>query len=253
MHYKQKRNLIIVAIIFLAGVFLGGRLVVNKSKPGANRHLRAVAYVIDGDTFKLKTGERVRLLSIDAPEKGECYYQESRQALKKLIEGRQVRLEKDVSEKDKYGRLLRYVILPAMPNSPYFPHYPDAPDLIVNQYLVDRGYALYVPSPPDKRYRDLIISARDRAKKGKRGLWGACKWPLEEREKELRRERNQPPPNSACIIKGNISEKGFGKIYLIPGCDNYNNVKIDPRKGERYFCTEQEAINAGFRKATNCL
>jgi len=66
------------------------------------------------------------------------------------------------------------------------------------------------------------------------------------------REKDSGPSDPECIIKGNISEKGYGKTYLIPGCDNYKNVKIDQRKGEKYFCTEEEAFEAGFRKATNC-
>lgn len=99
-----------------------------------------------------------------------------------------------------------------------------------------------------------MASAGEEARNEKRGLWGACDMPMSESEKANQNDReiDMPPPSPNCIIKGNISEKGYGKTYLVPGCDNYNNVKVDTRKGERYFCTEEEAVAEGFRKAENC-
>ena len=81
-------------------------------------------------------------------------------------------------------------------------------------------------------------------------MWGVCDY--KEKNDTNLREQDSKPTNSECIIKGNISEKGYGKTYLIPGCDNYERVKIDIRKGEQYFCSEADAEAAGFRKATNC-
>lgn len=197
-----------------------------------------VAEVIDGDTFKLQDGIRVRLLGIDTPEKGECYYEQARDELKKLIGGKVVRIDKDITDKDKYDRLLRYVILEREGED----------NLLVNDYLVRQGFAFDVSSPPDNRYRDLLSSAEEVAKRERRGLWNNCAY----EEVVSLREEDSAPQNPDCNIKGNISEKGYGKTYLIPGCDNYKSVKIDTRKGEQYFCTEQEATAAGFRKATNC-
>ena len=243
MIYTKKRNIIIVAIIFLVGALFG-----SLSKPGkkiirsfqSNPNLYLVKAVIDGDTFKISNDVRVRFINIDAPEKGECYYDESRQALKELIQGKQVKLIKDVSEKDRFNRLLRYVILPSQTGGD---------DILVGQYLAKNGFVKYMPSPPNNQYRDLISSAQWQAYNNRLGMWGACGYKPDNFNK---RQQDAAPPNQECIIKGNISEKGFGKIYLIPGCDNYNSVKIDLRKGEKYFCTEDEAIKAGFRKATNC-
>lgn len=84
-------------------------------------------------------------------------------------------------------------------------------------------------------------------------MWEKCDY-LEERNKENinKREKSVKSPSVYCIIKGNISEKGYGKTYLVPGCYNYKTVKIDLSKCENYFCTEAEAMKAGFRKATNC-
>jgi hypothetical protein len=56
-----------------------------------------------------------------------------------------------------------------------------------------------------------------------------------------------------CIIKGNISaDKKKEKIYHMPGCPNYNQTVITASAGERMFCTEAEAKNAGWRKSLNC-
>ena len=240
MIYSKKRNLILATIIFLVGVLAGGKILVTKVFYGNFEHSGTylVSYVIDGDTFKIGNNIPIRLLGIDSPEKGECYYNESKQALKDLIENKQVRLEKDITDKDKYERWLRYVILPNESKD----------NLLVNDYLVRQGYAVAMAIPPNNRYRDLLSSAQYEAKKKKRGLWVECDYKVG----DSLREQDSAPTNLKCIIKGNISEKGYGRTYLIPGCDNYNTVKIDTRKGEQYFCTEDEAVKAGFRKAVNC-
>jgi len=52
-----------------------------------------------------------------------------------------------------------------------------------------------------------------------------------------------------CEIKGNISYRHNERIYHLPGQRWYSRTVIDPRRGERWFCTEQEAIANGWRKA----
>lgn len=59
------------------------------------------------------------------------------------------------------------------------------------------------------------------------------------------------PTQSACLIKGNISSSG-DKIYHMPRCASYNRTEIKEEDGERWFCTEEEAVTAGWRKAQNC-
>lgn len=54
-----------------------------------------------------------------------------------------------------------------------------------------------------------------------------------------------------CNVKGNISSSGE-KIFHVPGCASYNATIIDTTAGERVFCTEKEALDAGWRKAKNC-
>lgn len=203
--------------------------------------LHFVNYVIDGDTIKVDGDIRVRLLGIDAPEKGECFYEESGNELEGLIAGEYVRLEKDVSGTDSYGRLLRYVFLPDED--------PWTDDIFVNDYMLRNGYATTLLGPPNNRYQQQFVVSREQALMQETGIWGSCDMGV---EGDILRQENEPPLNPDCAIKGNISEKGYGRIYLIPGCDNYNRVKIDFRKGEQYFCTEEEAQAADFRKATNC-
>lgn len=55
-----------------------------------------------------------------------------------------------------------------------------------------------------------------------------------------------------CLIKGNIGYNTGEKIYHLPGCEYYDATTIDERYGEKWFCTEKEAINAGWRKAYTC-
>ncbi|NCP17326.1 hypothetical protein CO134_00990 [Candidatus Kuenenbacteria bacterium CG_4_9_14_3_um_filter_39_14] len=234
---KQKYFLFPVIVLGIILAWLGFYDTGDKQSTGDGSRAKVIQ-VIDGDTFRINGDEKIRLLGIDAPEEGDCYYGQAQAALKELVEDKVVRLDKDIEEQDKYDRLLRYVILEK-----------EAEDnLLVNDYLVRQGFAFDTSSSPNNRYRDLLSSAEEEAKREGRGLWLACDYA---KTADLR-EQNNLPADPNCIIKGNISEKGFGKTYLIPGCDNYETVKIDKRKGEGYFCTESEAIKAGFKKATNC-
>jgi endonuclease YncB( thermonuclease family) len=65
--------------------------------------------VIDGDTFALAGGAQVRMIGINAPARGEVGYQEAREGLKNLVEGKRVYLEYDRYQDDKYGRVLAWV------------------------------------------------------------------------------------------------------------------------------------------------
>jgi len=126
-----------------------------------------VKTVIDGDTIELEDGRRLRYIGIDTPETKypsqpiECFGQGAYEKNKTLVEGKEVRLEKDVSETDKYGRLLRYV-------------YVD--EIMINELLVKEGYANATSYPPDIKYQDLFRKAEQEAREAEKGLWGtACK------------------------------------------------------------------------------
>lgn len=115
-----------------------------------------VIEVIDGDTFVITGGYQVRYIGIDAPEKGEAYYFEARQANQRLVGSKKVRLEKDISDTDRYGRLLRYVYV----NSTF-----------VNAELVRQGYARAYSYPPDTKYQNYLEAAQKEAQQGGKGIW----------------------------------------------------------------------------------
>ena len=118
-----------------------------------------VIQVIDGDTITVAGGYRVRYIGIDTPEiypVKEAYGAEAWRANRLLVEGKEVRLERDVSQTDKYGRLLRYV-------------YVD--DILVNAELVKQGLAEAKAYPPDIKYQDLLEAMESAAKAAGRGMW----------------------------------------------------------------------------------
>ena len=199
-----------------------------------------VTRVIDGDTIELENGERVRYLGINTPESVdprkpvECFGKEASLKNKELVLNKKVVLEKDISEIDKYGRLLRYV-------------YTD--DAFVNLELIKQGYAQVATYPPDVKYHDLFLEAEKEARENKRGLWGNC--PTNNETNDIFISPMPQITDSDCNIKGNINSEGE-KIYHLPNCQSYSQTKIDENRGEKWFCSEEEALNAGWRKAANC-
>jgi len=115
-----------------------------------------VSEVLDGDTFILSDGGHVRLLGINTPEKDMYFYQESKEVLEIMVLGKQVSLEKDISDWDIYGRRLRYVF---------------RDDLFVNLEMVKRGFANIYTCPPDVRYAEELLEAERYARENDLGLW----------------------------------------------------------------------------------
>ncbi|MBI2551899.1 thermonuclease family protein [Candidatus Uhrbacteria bacterium] len=201
-----------------------------------------VTRVIDGDTIEIEGGQRVRYIGIDTPETVDprkpvqCFGAEASNYNKALVENKRVRLEKDVSETDKYGRLLRYV-------------YVD--NLFVNLVLIQEGFAHSSAYPPDVKYQPQFTAAERLAREQQKGLWNSCPAaPIA--PPPAAAAPGAPPlqsPLAACTIKGNVTTE---KIYHLEGCGSYEKTKIDEARGERWFCTEAEAAAAGWRKAQNC-
>lgn len=115
-----------------------------------------IDYVIDGDTVKLRNGEKVRFIGINTPEMGQPYSSGAKNKLKELVEGKEVILEKDITDRDQYGRLLRYIWLG---------------DILINLEMVRLGYANSYTYPPDVKYQDRIVAAEREAREEKIGLW----------------------------------------------------------------------------------
>jgi micrococcal nuclease len=115
-----------------------------------------VVRVIDGDTIIIDGGDHVRYIGIDSPETDEFYYARASQLNADLVAGKRVRLESDVTDKDKYGRLLRYVYVG---------------DIFVNAEMVKQGCAWSVAYPPDVKYQVYLEAMEKEARELKRGFW----------------------------------------------------------------------------------
>lgn len=133
--------------------------------PAQNEVYAQVTRVIDGDTIEVNlVGKiyKVRYIGIDTPETVDpekpiqSFGLEASAKNKELVEGKTVRLVKDVSETDKYGRLLRYVYVG---------------DLFINAELVKLGYAQVATYPPDVKYQEYFLDLQREAEAAGRGLW----------------------------------------------------------------------------------
>ena len=118
-----------------------------------------VVRIIDGDTIEIAGGERVRYIGIDTPElnpEPEPYAIEATRFNANLIQGKKVLLVKDISNRDRFGRLLRYVY---------------ADGILVNAELVREGYATAKAFPPDVVHANCFIPLQSEAEEAGRGIW----------------------------------------------------------------------------------
>lgn len=162
---------------------LGNRVEVSESEkpqqsptpePVKQNSSYLVIKVVDGDTIEVKNNgvlAKVRLIGIDTPETVDprravgCFGKKASEETKRLLEGKEVILTKDVSETDKYSRLLRYVYLPIGEGN----------NLFVNDYLIRQGFAKILTYPPDIKHNARFLEAEKEARDNLRGLWGECK------------------------------------------------------------------------------
>jgi micrococcal nuclease len=141
----------------------------SKTDNSPGRVRGKVIGVRDGDTIEVDLGngeyKTVRYIGIDTPESVdprrtvECFGKDASNMNISLVMNKTVELEKDVSETDRYGRLLRYV-------------YVDT--IFVNQYLVEEGFAHASSYPPDIKYQEDLDSSEVEARAQNKGLWAAC-------------------------------------------------------------------------------
>lgn len=206
---------------------------------------------IDGDTIKVKfennKEETIRLLLIDTPETVhpskpvEPFGKEASDYAKELMPiNKDVEVELDVSERDKYGRLLAYIWVDGK---------------MYNELVIEKGLArvAYVYAPNTK-YVDLLREKQSIAQQQAIGIWSIENYATDsgfnteaasnEKQNEVIAPTTKPSKeNNACTIKGNINSKGE-KIYHVEGGQFYEKTDA-----EEMFCSEKEAENAGFRKS----
>ena len=218
------RILIFTLFLFLSPITLeaGAMMVDGKAK------------VVDGDTIAV--GEnRIRLHGIDAPESGQSCDnaiglsykcgQAATDRLSAIIGANEVRC--DVKNEDRYGRLVAVCF---------------SNKINLNEQLVFEGLVLAY-----QKYSADFVNAENIAKQNAAGLWGGkfvepWEWRRGER---LKTEQNSSVDPKACRIKGNISTNG--KIYHTPESPWYGRTKINTSKGERWFCSIEEAEAEGWR------
>lgn len=205
--------------------------------------------VVDGDTLRVSvngTTERLRIIGIDAPELrgNECYAQKSASRMQSLIQSKDVRIVADQTQddRDRYDRILRHVWTLDGKNV--------ALELVAaglaTEYTYSRAYA------GQAEYREAEATALQQGL----GLWGACDVPgvvaapapSPTAIAPFAPHPAAPDPAEQCVIKGNINREGE-KIYHVPSGRSYEDTIINEGNGERWFCTEQEAVEAGWRKA----
>ncbi len=193
--------------------------------------IEGMARVLDGDTIEI-SGQRIRLEGIDAPEGAQTCAragggtwrcgQEASSALQKLIGRQSVRCESRGS--DSYGRMLGICFVGTTD---------------VNAEMVRLGFAWAFV-----KYSRTYVAQEEDARTRGVGIWQApttTAW-------DYRAGRWTTADNAIpgdCPIKGNITSNG--RIYHMPWSPWYEKVRIDERKGERWFCTEREALAAGWR------
>lgn len=203
-----------------------------------------VVRVIDGDTVKVLVDgkeETLRLLLVDTPETVhpnkpvQPFGPEASSFAKNTLSGKEVKLELDVGERDKYGRLLVYLHVDGK---------------MFNKLLIEKGLARvgYVYAPNTKHV-DEFYELQKAAQKKEIGIWSIENYATEdegfndgeEKAEVPKEEAPKEEPAGACTIKGNISSSG-DKIYHMPEGQYY-----DVTKEEEMFCSEEEAVGAGYR------
>lgn len=175
---KRRVTMSSAVVVFILGAIV---VIIQNIPSGVT-----VTRVIDGDTIEVKMNGgtyKVRLIGINTPEsttKVEPYGKEAAGFTKSQLLGKKVYLEKDVSETDKYGRLLRYVWL----KKPSELTDSEIRTKMFNAILVIEGYAQAATYPPDVKYAEYFAKYEAEARENNRGLWA-----LEEKTKSQNLDR----------------------------------------------------------------
>ena len=187
-----------------------------------NREQFRVTSVYDGDTIWLKSGDRIKLIGVNAPEIGRCLADEAKQKLSDLVLDKVIDLKEE--KRDEWGRKMSLVYVG---------------ETLVNLEIMKAGLAK-PDYTPNSRSEDIKNASR-LASQNKTGVYGdICKG-------------SKTPPEPKCVIKGNIDKSTAKHYYHLPNCRHYSQIVLDLDTAENYFCSEAEAVRAGFTLAPDCL
>jgi endonuclease YncB( thermonuclease family) len=223
-----------VAIAMLTGAafWAGYRNTPGLAGLGESKEVVGRATVVAGDLLKV-AGTTVRLSGVEAPEREQRCGRENNKwrcaeaaqsALLKVVSGRSVRCR--LSGRDKAGHQLGYCSI-------------DSVD--INADLVRQGYAF----AEGGRHSPYAAQERD-ARDTKAGMWiGDAQRPAEFRAKAWEEAKRRAP--DGCPIKGQVT--GQERVYVLPGTPSYERLRVLTARGDRWFCSEQDAASAGFKAA----
>ena len=193
-----------------------------------------VSEVIDGDTVKLSNGKMLRYIGLDTPEvrmkaagagfiyNPQPFSLEAKEFNRKLVEGKNIRVEFDVEKTDRYGRLLGYCFIE---------------NTFVNAKLIEEGYAVLYTFPPNVKYTDLLVKSQKKAQKKKKGLWGsfatidhaqAGKYINQVRSVEGRVVNTYKSKKCVYLNFGQNYKNDFTVVIFNNTLDFFNKKDIDP-------------------------
>lgn len=171
MKFKKILSKLSIITIMICLLF---SITVNADNKNIEYETAKVVKVVDGDTIEVSVNNKtykVRFIGVNTPEstiKHEPYGKEASNYTKKMLTGKTVYLQKDVSETDKYGRLLRYVWLSIPKDNT---NDKEIKEKMYNANLVLNGYAQVMTVPPDVKYSDKFVEYQKSAREGNKGLW----------------------------------------------------------------------------------
>lgn len=147
--------------------------VVSEGRIGSvSVEVAVVKRIVDGDTARMDfrgiVNEKVRFIGMDTPERGRPYFSEATRYAASHLQGKEVYLELDIDERDRFGRLLAYVWL--APPTSRSEH--EIRTKMFNAKALLDGYAALLTVPPNVRYVDHFRAIQRVARDGNRGLWG---------------------------------------------------------------------------------
>ena len=218
-----------------------------------------VVEVLDGVTIDAEIDGkvyRVRYLGVELANGADTgsLAQEALEFNRYLVAGQTIELEMGPADTDFEGNLLRYV-------------YVDGE--MANLSLLVNGYATVADSSSEFRYQAEFYAAQENAREGLRGIWESRR-PANSRTPATASSPTPTPPftggtlpkppsagGQTCdysgtgdgVIKGNVDTRTGDHVYHVPTGLYYSTTSVDESLGDRWFCTEEEAVAAGWKKS----